>query len=126
MKNKANNSGIDGQLLKKNEELEKKIAQLQIELEATKIMHQSLKEGQDFLQEVLLSQGETFVIVIDENQMINLVWCSERLEIKYGFVFQTLMGHSFKEFFSNYIKLGVQVIPPTTQLIQNLIQSRKH
>ena len=65
-----------------------------------------MKEGQDFLQEVLLSQGETFVIVIDENQMINLVWCSERLEIKYGFVFQTLMGHSFKEFFSNYIKGG--------------------
>lgn len=104
MKNKAKNDGLDGHLLKNNEILEKKIAQLQIELEATKIVHKSLKEGQDFLQEVLLSEGETFVIVIDENHMINLVWCSERLEKKYGFVFQNLMGKSFKEFFNNYIK----------------------
>ena len=102
--NSVKNNELHELLIKKNEELEEKIAQLQIELEASKIAHQSLKEGEIFLQEVLFSEGETFVMVIDKNFMINLVWCSEKLEKKYGLAFQDLMGQSFKEFFNNYIK----------------------
>lgn len=94
---------LEASLIKKNEELEKRNIQLQIELDASKIVHESLREGQNFLQEVLLSEGETLVLVIDENNLINFVWGSKRLEKKYGIVFQSFMGQSFKDFFCKYI-----------------------
>lgn len=101
--NNANYKELEESLIKNNEELEKKNTQLQIELEASKIVHESLREGQNFLQEVLLSQGETLVMVIDENYLINFVWGSKKLEKKYGIDFQSLMGQLFNDFCSNYI-----------------------
>ena len=102
-KNTLKINGLLESLMKKNKELEKKNVQLQIELDAFKLVHESLRQGQNFLQEVLLSQGETLVIVIDENNLINFFWGSKRLEKKYGIVFQDLMGQSFKEFCSYYL-----------------------
>ena len=71
-------------LTQRIEQLETENQRLHIEIDAIKLAREGLREGQTFLQEVLKSQGETFVFILDENYMINFAWGPEQQE-KYGF-----------------------------------------
>lgn len=80
------------------EQLESENQRLHIEIEAMKLAREGLREGQSFLQEVLKSQAETFVFILDENYVINFAWGPKRLEKFYGITFSNYIGKSPDEY----------------------------
>ena len=86
------------ELNKRIEKLENLNQLLQNEIEARKMAQESLKEGEKFLQIILSSVEDRFVMVFDENELINFVWGPELLEKKFGIKFTDFIGKSTLEF----------------------------
>ena len=89
-------------LRKKIDKLEAEKLGLHNEIEARKLSQVGLREGQDFLQEILSSQGETFVLVFDENGVINFAWGPVKLEKRYQIKFTDYIGKYPSEFLKQY------------------------
>ncbi len=104
MNEKGNDSNQTGNIennkifTQKIEQLESENQRLHIEVEAMKLAREGLREGQSFLQEVLKSQAETFVFILDENYVINFAWGPKRLEKFYSITFNNYIGKSPDEY----------------------------
>lgn len=68
------------------------------EIEARKLAQRGLKEGQNFLQGILSSLEDTFIVVFDKEGLINFVWGPTSLEERYGIKFQEYMGKGTTDF----------------------------
>jgi PAS domain S-box-containing protein len=68
------------------------------EIEARKLAQRGLKEGQNFLQGILSSLEDTFIVVFDKEGLINFVWGPISLEERYGIKFQEYMGKGTADF----------------------------
>jgi PAS domain S-box-containing protein len=89
-------------LTQRIEQLEAENQRLHIEIDAIKLAREGLRDGQTFLQEVLKSQGETFVFILDENYVINFAFGPERLEKFYNLSFSNYIGKYPDEYLREY------------------------
>lgn len=88
-------------LKKQIKDYENKIQLLKHEIDARKLAQDGLREGQLFLQTVLSSVFDRFILVFDKNLIINFCWGPEKLESKYGIKFSDFMGKNIKEMLPN-------------------------
>ncbi|MHA1730267.1 MAG: PAS domain S-box protein, partial [Promethearchaeota archaeon] len=89
-------------LNKKIKKLEEANSRLRNEIDARKLAQFGLKQGENFLQSVLISLEDMFVCVLDKTGMVNFIWGPEKLERKYNLVFSDYMGKLPNEYIREY------------------------
>ncbi|MHA1728662.1 MAG: PAS domain S-box protein, partial [Promethearchaeota archaeon] len=101
--NKESLSGENSKLIKSLQDrimqLEESNQRFQNDITMRKLSQEGLREGQQFLQGVLSSIGDTFFLIFDEKGMINFCWGSKKLEEKYGINLNEYMGKFPDEYF---------------------------